>query len=61
MRSEDKLAKDFDEFFWSELHCDCYSLSCEARDCCECSTYQEYFEVYKEELGYIPGITVGLW
>ncbi len=52
--TDDELEKEFNKFFWSELYQDCYVLSCEACDCCECSTYQEAFEEYRQELGYAP-------
>lgn len=53
---EDKLMEDFKKDF----EYDCYAPSCELRDCCECSTFQDSFEEYKQELGYLPTITVGL-
>ena len=53
--TEDELLVQFKK----EFERDCYSLSCEARDCCECSDFWEYFEDYKEELGYLPKIRVG--
>ena len=54
--TDDELLRQFDK----EFERDCYDPSCELRDCCECSTYQDCFEEYKQELGYLPTITVGL-
>lgn len=52
--TNDELQKQFDK----EFERDCYDSSCELRDCCECSTYYECFEQYKEDLGYYPTIGV---
>ena len=49
MINEEQIEKEFDEIFWSDIHCDCWDYSCELRDCCECSTYQDAFEEYKNE------------
>ncbi len=54
--TNDELLKQFDKDFER----DCYALSCELRDCCECSTYWECFEEYKQELGFVPTIQAGL-
>ncbi len=54
--TNDELLEQFDKDFER----DCYALSCELRDCCECSTYWECFEEYKQELGFIPTTRVGL-
>ena len=45
----EELEKEFRKIFER----DCYDYSCEARDCCECSTYQESLEEFIAEK--IPG------
>lgn len=54
--TNDELLKRFDK----EFERDCYDISCELRDCCECSIYEECFEEYKQELGFTPTIRVGI-
>ncbi len=44
--SEKDLVKEFEKEFDKR---DCYEYSCEARDCCECHTYQDAFEEFKKE------------
>ena len=56
--TDEELEKEFDKLFWSDIHPDCWAPSCELRDCCECSTYQDCFAEYKEDLGYVPFIGV---
>lgn len=41
----DELEKEFRKTFDR----DCYEYSCEARDCCECSIYQDALEEYINE------------
>lgn len=43
---EAELLEKFKKEFDRQL---CYDLSCEARDCCECRTFLDYFEEYKED------------
>lgn len=54
--TEEELLDEFKKKFER----DCYDYSCEARDCIECSTFWDCFEEYKEDLGYMPSIRVGL-
>ena len=54
--TDNELLKQFDEDF-DQL---CYDSECDKRDCRKCSTYWELFEDYKQELGYMPTIQVGL-
>ena len=49
--TNEELLEQFDKDFER----DCYDPSCESRDCCECRTYHDCFEQYKEDLGYVPG------
>lgn len=42
----ENTAKEFDEFFRKELRSDCWTYSCEQRDCCECSIYKDALEEY---------------
>lgn len=44
--TEIELLNEFEKEFDKQL---CYDLSCEARDCCECQTFLDYFEEYKNE------------
>lgn len=46
---DDKLREEFNKLFWSDIRQDCYSYKCELRDCCECDSYNTYFEEYKNE------------
>ena len=39
---------------------DCYERACDFYDCTECKTFLDCFEEYKEALGYMPKIRVGL-
>ncbi len=55
--TEEELLKEFKKDFER----DCYSPSCELRDCYEeCRCFNEAFEDYKRELGFYPSIMVGL-
>lgn len=44
--TESELKKEFDLVFDFD---DCYSLSCESCDCCECRWYLDEFEEFKRE------------
>lgn len=41
----------FTEFSTNVFERDCYDLSCEARDCCECSDFQDAFDEWKAAIG----------
>ena len=55
--TEDELLEEFKKDYEYD---DCYDRTCELRDCSECSTFWDSFEEYKEALGYMPKIRVGL-
>ncbi len=46
---EDDIVKEFNKLFYHEIRTDCWTYSCEQRDCCECRAYQDAFEEYKNE------------
>ncbi len=49
MTNESDIVKEFDKLFYHELCADCWTYSCEQRDCCECLAYQDAFDEYKNE------------
>lgn len=44
------------EMYQNDFPCEEYSLECEKRDCCECSSYREEFEEHRDE--YIQWLKV---
>ncbi len=54
--TNDELMKQFDK----EFECDERSSICEVWNCRECPIYKDFFEDYKQSLGYMPTIQVGL-
>lgn len=44
--TETELIKEFNKEFDKS---DCWEYSCEARDCCECSIYQDALDEFRKE------------
>ncbi len=43
------MTEDLLEEFKSTFAYDCYTLSCELRDCSECRAFYDYFEDYRKD------------
>lgn len=48
--TESEILEEFEKLFRDVYKCDCYMLTCEARDCCECDEYIAVLKEYKEAL-----------